>query len=125
MIFKSEVKQSDLNGFLDNGSHLQGELRFEDIAVVHDVGGRPEGYTLRWSRFDNATDTHTAVGDDVMVTESRAMAPEALLIGADYVSVSIATRHPAFPAWKPVHVYFRRTATGWQTVGLDRGLDAS
>lgn len=29
MIFKSEVKQSDLNGFLDEGSHLQGELRFE------------------------------------------------------------------------------------------------
>src|SRR3954451_13698684 len=30
MIFKSEGKQQgDLNGFLDNGSHLQGELRFE------------------------------------------------------------------------------------------------
>lgn len=29
MIFKSEGKQGDLNGFLDGGSHLQGELRFE------------------------------------------------------------------------------------------------
>jgi cytoskeletal protein CcmA (bactofilin family) len=29
MIFKSEGKQGDLNGFLDNGSHLQGELRFD------------------------------------------------------------------------------------------------
>jgi cytoskeletal protein CcmA (bactofilin family) len=29
MIFKSDGKQSDLNGFLDSGSHLQGELRFE------------------------------------------------------------------------------------------------
>ena len=29
MIFKSDGKQSDLNGFLDGGSHLQGELRFE------------------------------------------------------------------------------------------------
>lgn len=30
MIFKSDGgKQSDLNGFLDNGSHLEGELRFE------------------------------------------------------------------------------------------------
>ena len=26
MIFKSDGKQSDLNGFLDGGSHLQGEL---------------------------------------------------------------------------------------------------
>lgn len=29
MIFKSDAAQSDLNGFLDRGSHLHGELRFE------------------------------------------------------------------------------------------------
>jgi cytoskeletal protein CcmA (bactofilin family) len=29
MIFKSDGKQGDLNGFLDGGSHLQGELRFD------------------------------------------------------------------------------------------------
>jgi len=29
MIFKSDGKASDLNGFLDSGSHLEGELRFE------------------------------------------------------------------------------------------------
>jgi cytoskeletal protein CcmA (bactofilin family) len=29
MIFKSDGRQNDLNGFLDGGSHLQGELRFE------------------------------------------------------------------------------------------------
>lgn len=29
MIFKNEGKQSDLNGFLDTGSHINGELRFE------------------------------------------------------------------------------------------------
>ena len=29
MIFKSEAKQSALNGFLDSGSSTQGELRFE------------------------------------------------------------------------------------------------
>lgn len=29
MIFKSDGKQGDLNGFLDSGSHLQGELRFD------------------------------------------------------------------------------------------------
>ena len=26
---KSEAKQSDLNGFLDSGSHMEGELRFD------------------------------------------------------------------------------------------------
>jgi cytoskeletal protein CcmA (bactofilin family) len=29
MIFKSDGRQNDLNGFLDGGSHLHGELRFE------------------------------------------------------------------------------------------------
>ncbi|HXU45357.1 MAG TPA: polymer-forming cytoskeletal protein [Thermoanaerobaculia bacterium] len=29
MIWKSDGKQSDLNGFLDTGSHMNGELRFE------------------------------------------------------------------------------------------------
>jgi cytoskeletal protein CcmA (bactofilin family) len=29
MIFKSDGKQGDLNGFLDGGSHLHGELRFD------------------------------------------------------------------------------------------------
>jgi len=29
MIFKSDGKQGDLNGFLDSGSHLEGELRFD------------------------------------------------------------------------------------------------
>jgi cytoskeletal protein CcmA (bactofilin family) len=28
-MFKSEGKQSDLNGFLDSGSHVTGELRFQ------------------------------------------------------------------------------------------------
>ena len=44
-------------------------------------------------------------------------------IGGDFVSVRIATRHPRYPSWTPVQVYFRRTPAGWRTVGLDRGLD--
>lgn len=35
MIFKSDGKQSDLNGFLDAGSHLQGELRFDASFRIH------------------------------------------------------------------------------------------
>lgn len=34
MIFKSEGSQGDLNGFLDAGSHMQGELHFEDTFRV-------------------------------------------------------------------------------------------
>ena len=63
------------------------------------------------------------MGDEVVIKDSRARAPAGVLAGSDYVAVSIATRHPDFPAWKPVQVYFRRAGAGWQTVGLDRGLD--
>lgn len=30
MIFKADASQGDLNGFVDRGSHLQGELHFEN-----------------------------------------------------------------------------------------------
>jgi hypothetical protein len=113
-----------VNPIVDPRLSPEGELRFENAAVAYDVGGRPDGYTVRWSRFDNATDTHTAVGSDVLVDEPRVTAPAGLLADAEFVSVSIATRHQAFPQWRPVQVYFRRTPGGWRTVGLDRGLDA-
>jgi cytoskeletal protein CcmA (bactofilin family) len=35
MIFKTDGKQNDLNGFLDKGSHLNGELLFETTFRVH------------------------------------------------------------------------------------------
>jgi cytoskeletal protein CcmA (bactofilin family) len=40
MMFKSEGKQSDLNGFLDSGSHVHGELRFQ---TSFRVDGKLEG----------------------------------------------------------------------------------
>ena len=50
-------------------------------------------------------------------------APAELLGGSDYISVAIRTTHPKYPNWTPVQVYFRRAASGWETVGLERGLD--
>ena len=58
-----------------------------------------------------------------LITESKALAPSAIRAGepGDLVSLEIRADHPQFPAWRePAHVYFRRTATGWHTVGLDR-----
>ncbi len=34
MIFKSDGERGDLNGFLDAGSHIQGDLHFEDTFRV-------------------------------------------------------------------------------------------
>ena len=118
-----DVWLTGINPIVNASLSREGELRFENAAVLHGVGGRPDGYTLRWSRFDNPTDTHAFAGDEVMVTDARALAPASVLEGSDYVSVRIGTRHPRYAAWTPVQIYFRRTNTGWQTVGLDRGLD--
>jgi hypothetical protein len=118
-----EVWLTGINPIVNPTLSPEGELRFENAAVVHGVGGSPDGYALRWSRFDNTTDTHTPVGGEAMIKDSQARAPAGVLTGSDYVAVSIETRHPNFPGWKPVRVYFRRARDGWQTVGLDRGLD--
>jgi hypothetical protein len=118
-----EVWLTGINPIVNATLSPEGELRFENAATLYGVGGRPDGYALRWSRFDNPTDTHTPAGDEVTVTDARAQAPASLLQGSDFVSVRIATRHPRYPSWTPVQVYFRRTSTGWRTVGLDRGLD--
>ena len=118
-----EVWLTGINPIVNPTLSSEGELRFENAAVMHGVGASPDGYALRWSRFDNTTDTHTPVGDEVAIEDSRARAPAAVLTGSEYVTVSIDTRHRDFPGWKPVQVYFRRAGNGWQTVGLDRRLD--
>jgi hypothetical protein len=119
-----DVWLSAVNPIVNATLSPEGELRFENAAAEHGVGGRPDGYTLRWSRFDNTTDTHTVVGGEAMTPAPRALAPSGALEGSDYVSVRIDTRHPSYPAWRPVQIYFRRAADGWRTVGLDRGLDS-
>jgi hypothetical protein len=120
-----EVWLTGVNPIANPTLSPNGQLAFENTAVMYGLAGaRPEGYTLRWSRFDNATDTHTAVGSEAVVSEPQAAAPAVALANAEYVAVTIETRHPRFPMWKPVQVYFRRAGDGWQTVGIDRGLDS-
>ena len=77
---------------------------------------------LRWFRLDNAVDTRTDVGEQVIVTDLRAAAPPELLSGGgDYVGVTMTATHPKQPGWaRPATFYFRRAGGGWQTVGVER-----
>jgi hypothetical protein len=98
-----------------------GVLTFENAAVVARVAGAPTAYALTWARFDNATGTNAGEGVEMRVTEPRASAPKQVLDGADFVAVAVQTVHSDYPAWRlPVVLTFRRTATGWQTVGIER-----
>ena len=79
------------------------------------------GYKAAWHRFDNAAGTATAIGETTSTTESL-QAP-AGLPSADgtFIKVSVSGVDPAHPAWaRAVDVYFKRTATGWTLVGLER-----
>jgi hypothetical protein len=99
-----------------------GSLTFENAAVTARAATPGGGHTLAWSRFDNATDTHTSVGGEVAIAEARGKAPGEVLTGSEYISVTVRGRHEQHPAWsQPVRVYFRREGAGWKTVGLERG----
>ena len=47
-----------------------GALTFRNAAVDAKAATPAESYSLRWFRFDNATDTRTDVGEAMAVTGS-------------------------------------------------------
>ena len=111
-----------INPIVDPALGPDGVLMFRNAAV--DAGlasASPIEYTLRWSRFDNATDALVGQAEESRTAGTTGAAPTKVLEGAPFVAVAIETIHPDYPHWRePVRVYFRRTASGWQTVGLDR-----
>jgi hypothetical protein len=97
-----------------------GVLTFENAAVAAGVSTAPTGYSVSWTRFDNPTDTHTAVGGETTVSTTSARAPQGLET-SEFVAVSVKTLHPDRPRWaEPVRAYFQRGTGGWRTVGLER-----
>jgi hypothetical protein len=98
-----------------------GVLRFQNAAEQVGVAKPAERYTIAWSRFDNASNTHTPVGAEQTVTTTSAQAPRELLT-AGFVAATIRAFHADQPAWQqPLVVYFRRTPDrDWTLVGLER-----
>jgi hypothetical protein len=98
-----------------------GTLTFKNAAIDAHAATSGTGYTLSWSRFDNATDTHAPEGPEETVSEPRALVPRSIVTGSEYIAVTVRGHHPEHPAWeRPVRAYFRREGTGWKTVGLER-----
>jgi len=97
-----------------------GVMTFENAAVAAGVAAAPTEYVLTWSAFDNATGTNVGDPTEMRVAEPRAQAPRRIL-DREFVTVAVRTLHPGYPAWQlPVTFTFRRTATGWHAVGLER-----
>lgn len=112
-----------VNPLVDFGLSGNGELTFANAAEQAGVAGPASSYRLQWARFDNQTGIATDVGGEMSVTEQRAQAPSALVQGtaAEFVQVRVAAVDAKFPSWStPVTVHFRRVASGWTLVGINR-----
>ncbi|HZB26743.1 MAG TPA: hypothetical protein VE379_11450, partial [Vicinamibacterales bacterium] len=100
-----------------------GTLTFENAAVTAAVAEEPaSGYLVEWATFDNATGTAGSLGSATVTTDRRATSPAPLPSATNaFVRVRIAAVNAGPPAWAvPVSVYFRRAASGWTLVGVER-----
>ena len=117
----ARVWLTGVNPVVDVALSSDGTLTFSNAAVTAQVATAPAKYVVSWSRFDNATGVHHAVGDAVDAREPRLTAPSSLLREGEYVAATIRTEHADYPVWRqPVQAYFRRTQNIWKTVGLYR-----
>lgn len=102
-----------------------GVLTFRNAAVDAGVADRPTAYRSTWFTFDNSTRASTRI-DEAVSADTRIEAPAGLpsTIGS-FIRVELGAAHPDRPSWAaPVHIYFKRVASGWTLVGLERLPDA-
>jgi hypothetical protein len=107
-----------LNPIVDPVLGPDGRLSFRNIAVDNRVAEPPRGYQATWSTFDNETGLSTAVGvtDSPDTTLAAPRLPE-----TTFLKVEVSAVGPPVSSWgKPVTLYFRKSASGWILVGLER-----
>jgi hypothetical protein len=98
---------------LDNFHVAEGKLAFDDLSEY--AAGMQLGYEISWASFDNsqgvATKIPGAVGRKLPATEGS----------IEYLAATIADASGADTNCpNPVTVYLRRSANGFQVVGIDR-----
>ena len=112
-----------INPVINVALAADGTLSFENAAVATGVAPAPAGgYTVTWSRFDNATATPTEVGTSAATAAGRATPPAALPSdNGTYLKVDIRAVQAPHASWaQPTSAFFRRVAGAWKLVGLER-----
>jgi hypothetical protein len=106
--------------------------RLDSNGVLHvanaasDAAGAPPPteYRAVWSRFDNATAALQPIGETHSATTTIASPGSLPDATGAFVAVDISVQSTAHPSWQqPVRTHFRRTASGWVLVGLERMPD--
>jgi hypothetical protein len=98
-----------------------GQLTFENAAIAAGVAKGLPTYRAAWMLFDNMTgDTKPLSSTESQTTTVKAP-PGLPTTPGSYIQVDISADVAAYPTWKqPIKTHFRRTAQGWQLVGLER-----
>lgn len=98
-----------------------GTLTFANAAVDAGVAEAATAYRAEWFRFDNATGASKPLGETT-AAEPALKAPDGGLAGAgEFVRVDVSLESAEHPSWRePVRLFFRRSAGGWNLVGLER-----
>jgi hypothetical protein len=110
-----------INPVVDPRLDGNGQLTFDNAAVRARFAEAPTKYRAVWSRFDNAAGTSQRIAETESATTSMAAPRDLPTAAGSYIQVDISAESAANASWRePVHVYFRRTASGWTLVGLER-----
>jgi hypothetical protein len=119
----ASVYLNAVNPLVDLALSAAGRLSAKNAAVDAGVGQAPAGgYRATFASFDNVTGASSPIGSPVTATQLELAAPAGLPSQpGSFVKISVSAVSAAQPAWnEPVDAYFRRTASGWQLVGLRR-----
>ncbi|HUR33466.1 MAG TPA: hypothetical protein VM032_06700 [Vicinamibacterales bacterium] len=109
------------NPTVDPVLDASGQLTVGNAAEHAGVGPAAQGYTVEWAAFDNASGAHQSAVSE-RATGPTMRAPAALLAARhEFLSAKVGAIHPDHPSWAtPVTFFFRRQASGWQLVGVER-----
>jgi hypothetical protein len=81
-------------------------------------------YRAAWSRFDNATGASQPIGDSRSTTTTIQAPGDLPATDGSFVEIDISAQSANHASWQqPVRAFFRRGATGWTLVGLERLSD--
>ena len=98
-----------------------GRLTFENAAIAAGVAKGTPTYQASWMVFDNVTGATKAIATTEGATTTLAAPPGLPTATGSSIQVDIAASVDEHPSWKePIKTHFRRTAQGWQLVGLER-----
>ena len=101
-------------------------LTFDNAAVRAGVAKPPAAYRASWFQFDNATGETRLLSTTTSATTTIEAPPGLPTAEGSFIALDISANASDHKTWqRPIRTYFRRGASGWTLVGLERIPQAS